>query len=35
MGSIADGVIGTFFPGRTVAQELTQPIREMSTRNIS
>jgi hypothetical protein len=38
-GSIPDGVTGIFHlhnpSGRTVALELTQPLTEMSTRNIS
>jgi len=38
-GSIPDGVIGIFqlynLAGRTVALELTQPLTEMTTRNIS
>ena len=34
-GSIPDGVIGIFHSGRTMALELTQPVTEMSTRNIS
>jgi hypothetical protein len=38
-GSIPDGVIGIFHchnpSGRTMALELTQPLRETSTRNIS
>ena len=38
-GSIPDGVIGMFQchnpSGRTMALELTQPLIEMSTRNIS
>jgi len=35
-GSIPDGVNGIFhFSGRTVALGLTQPLTEMSTRNIS
>ena len=38
-GSISDGVIGIFhwhnISGRTMALGLTQPLREMSTRNIS
>ena len=38
-GSISDGVIGNFHwhnpSGRTMAQEMTQPLTEMSTRNIS
>jgi hypothetical protein len=38
-GSIPDGVIGFFHwknpSGRTMALGLTQPLREMSTRNIS
>jgi hypothetical protein len=38
-GSIPDGVIGIFHlrnpPGRTMALESTQPLTEMSTRNIS
>jgi hypothetical protein len=37
-GSIPGGVIGTFHShnpsGRTMAQGLTQPLTEMSTRNI-
>jgi len=38
-GSIPDGFIGIFHwhnpSGRTMALELTQPLTEMSTRNIS
>jgi hypothetical protein len=36
-GSIPDGVIGVFHnpSGRTMALGLTQPLTEMSTRNIS
>jgi len=38
-GSIPDGVIGIFYGhnpfGRPVALGLTQPLKEMSTRNIS
>ena len=36
-GSIPDGVIGTFHnpSGRTMALRLTQPLTEISTRNIS
>jgi hypothetical protein len=35
-GSIPDGVIGFFQPvGRTMALGSTQPLTEMSTRNIS
>ena len=39
-GSIPDGAIGIFFidiilPAATMAQGLTQPLTEMSTRNIS
>ena len=36
-GSIPDGVIGMFHnpSGRTIALGLTQPLTEMSTRNIS
>jgi len=38
-GSIPDGVIGIFRlhnpSGRTITLELTQPLREMSTGNIS
>ena len=34
-GSIADGVIGIFHSGRTVAVGSTQPLKEMSTRDIS
>ena len=39
MGSIPEGVIGIFHlhnpSGRTMALGLTQPLTEMSTRNIS
>ena len=34
-GSILDGVIDVILPGRTVVLGLTQPLTEMSTRNIS
>ena len=38
-GSIPDGVIGIFYwhnpSGHTMTLELTQPLTEMSTRNIS
>ena len=38
-GSTPDGVIGIFYlynpSGRTIALGLTQPLTEMSTRNIS
>ena len=38
-GSISDGVFGIFHwhdpSGRTMALELTQPLTELSTRNIS
>jgi hypothetical protein len=39
VGSIPDGVIGIFYwhnpSGRTMALELTLPLTEMSTKNIS
>ena len=34
-GSIPDGAIGIFPSGRTMALRSTQPLTEMSTRNIS
>jgi hypothetical protein len=35
VGSIPDGVTGIFHPGRTMALGSTQPLTEMSTRNLS